>query len=151
MDLMPHIEKDDYVAYMNRHREENDYKTVSGFLVGLFHEKMAKVLCARLGIKGNTTVGELDEAVWNELLTLIKRLDFVIYGTNTFSQAQVCAGGIPLQEVKTESLESIYVQELYFAGEMLDVDGICGGYNLQWAWASGYVAGTQAALKGRVS
>ena len=63
---------------------------------------------------------------------------------NSFENAQVTAGGVPLTEV-TEYLESVKVPGLYFAGEVLDVDGKCGGYNLQWAWASGYTAGRHAA------
>ena len=62
---------------------------------------------------------------------------------NDFSQAQVTAGGIDTRDVNEETMESRLVPGLYFAGEMLDVDGICGGYNLQWAWASGFLAGKQ--------
>ena len=64
--------------------------------------------------------------------------------TKSFEQAQVCRGGVDTKEVHAETLESLYVPGLYFAGEILDVDGICGGYNLQWAWSSGYVAGEEA-------
>jgi hypothetical protein len=64
--------------------------------------------------------------------------------TNPYEQAQVCAGGVDCHEV-TGQMESRIVKNLYFAGEILDVDGICGGYNLQWAWSSGAVAGMAAA------
>ena len=57
----------------------------------------------------------------------------------------VCTGGVPLNELKGISMESALVPGLYFAGELLDVDGACGGYNLQWAWSSGFLAGTHAA------
>jgi hypothetical protein len=60
-----------------------------------------------------------------------------------FSYAQVCCGGIQSNEIDFDTLSSKLVPRLYFAGELLDVDGICGGYNLQWAWSSGYVAGSQ--------
>ena len=65
-------------------------------------------------------------------------------GSNPYDSAQVCAGGVPLDEV-TRDLESKLVPGVYFAGEILDVDGRCGGYNLHWAWCSGHVAGTAAA------
>ena len=58
-----------------------------------------------------------------------------------FSCAQVCTGGIRTEDIDIHTLGSKIVPGLYFAGELLDVDGICGGYNLQWAWASGFVAG----------
>ena len=60
-----------------------------------------------------------------------------------FENAQVCSGGIPLKEV-TDQLESIYCKNIYITGEILDCDGICGGYNLQWAWATGVLAGRAA-------
>ena len=58
--------------------------------------------------------------------------------------AQVCAGGINSEEIDIKTLESKLVPGMFFAGEILDVDGICGGYNLQWAWTSGYIAGLNA-------
>ena len=72
-------------------------------------------------------------------------MEFVITDTNGFEQAQVCAGGIRFDEVSRDTMESLCCKNLYLAGELLDVDGICGGYNLQWAWSSGAVAGKNAA------
>ena len=68
-----------------------------------------------------------------------------ISDTNGFDNAQVCAGGVSLDEINIDTMESIYEKGLYFTGELLDVDGICGGYNLQWAWATGMIAGKHAA------
>ncbi|MGN1266492.1 MAG: NAD(P)/FAD-dependent oxidoreductase, partial [Dorea sp.] len=65
--------------------------------------------------------------------------------TNGFENAQVCAGGVYLDEINMETMESKYMDGLYLTGELLDVDGICGGYNLQWAWATGMIAGAHAA------
>ena len=67
-----------------------------------------------------------------------------VKGTNSFDQAQVCAGGVDCREV-TDTLESRIAPGVYFAGEILDIDGLCGGYNLQWAWSSGNVAGQASA------
>ena len=64
-----------------------------------------------------------------------------VTGTRSFEYAQVCAGGIDTAFVNAKTMESKKVPGLYFAGEILDVDGICGGYNLQWAWSSGAAAG----------
>ena len=68
-----------------------------------------------------------------------------VTGSKSFDNAQVSAGGVELSQV-TDNMESRLCKDLYFAGEILDVDGKCGGYNLQWAWSSGYVAGRHAAL-----
>ena len=65
-------------------------------------------------------------------------------GYYTFTNAQVTAGGINTNEVNDETLESKKIKNLFFSGELLDVDGDCGGFNLQWAWSSGYVAGLNA-------
>ena len=75
---------------------------------------------------------------------LIKNFRLHVTATNPYEKAQVCCGGVDTAEVDPETLESRYVPGLYFAGEILDVDGMCGGYNLQWAWSSGYVAGKGA-------
>ena len=81
------------------------------------------------------------------LCRLLKSLRITIKGTNDFEQAQICAGGVRTEEVDPKTMESHYVSGLYFAGELLDVDGICGGYNLQWAWSSGFVAGKMCCAK----
>ena len=71
----------------------------------------------------------------------IKNFKIQIYGTNGFEYAQCCGGGVSLEEVDPLTMESLKVPRLYFCGELLDVHGDCGGYNLQWAWTSGYLAG----------
>ena len=78
-------------------------------------------------------------------MRIIKSFRTQITDTNGFENAQVCAGGVSTEEIRPETLESKKIKGLYFAGELLDVDGICGGYNLQWAWSSGAVAGKNAA------
>ena len=84
---------------------------------------------------------------WDRLISTLKRLELVISDTNGFDNAQVCAGGVNLTEIASDTMESRICKDLYLAGELLDVDGICGGYNLQLAWASGYLAGCAAAGK----
>ena len=79
------------------------------------------------------------------LAALMKRMVFPISGTRSFEQCQVCRGGIALSQVNPQTLESRLHPGLYFAGELLDIDGPCGGYNLQWAWSSGMRAGAAAA------
>ena len=65
---------------------------------------------------------------------------------NSFENSQVTAGGVDTREISNKTMESLKVKGLYFAGEIVDVDGTCGGYNLQWAWSSGYIAGFNAAI-----
>ena len=75
-----------------------------------------------------------------------KKFEVKITGTRSFDQAQVCAGGVSLEEIDPLTMESLKCPGLYITGELLDVDGMCGGYNLQWAWATGHIAGEAAAL-----
>ena len=84
-------------------------------------------------------------AVWNRekicrVFSDLRDFQVRVKSVNPFGNAQVCAGGVPLSEV-TDRMESVKHPGLYFAGELLDVDGRCGGYNLQWAWTSGFLAG----------
>ena len=72
---------------------------------------------------------------------MIKSFNVTINGTNSFDQSQVTAGGVDTSQVDPDTMESRIIKGLYFCGEILDVDGTCGGYNLQWAWSSGYLAG----------
>lgn len=89
--------------------------------------------------------GDLPSKKLQALAGAIKRFETNVVATNSYEHAQVCCGGVDTREVNQDTLESRLVPGLYFAGEILDVDGPCGGYNLQWAWSSGYVAGKEAA------
>ena len=73
------------------------------------------------------------------IIQTIKHLTFHIEGTDSFDHAQMTAGGVPLDEIDLSSMESKKIPSLYLIGELVDIDGICGGYNLQWAWSSGAV------------
>ena len=83
------------------------------------------------------------KTIW-EIMKKSRAFPIHISGVNAMENAQVCAGGVDFGQMNQE-LESEIVKGLYFAGEMVDVDGKCGGYNLQWAWSSGYIAGRNAA------
>ena len=110
-------------------------------LCGLLNQKLIPVLLKYAGIRS-------DEPLKNISLEKLERLSAGIHDypvtlekVRDFEFAQVCTGGIRTEEINEKTLESRLLSGLYFAGEILDVDGICGGYNLQWAWSSGYVAG----------
>ena len=120
-------------------------KSADMFLIGLFHKKLSDLWMRLSHIPRDRKAGTLTEDEINCLVRLIKHFEVTVKATNSYEQAQVCCGGIDTAEVDPETLESRYVPGLYFAGEILDVDGMCGGYNLQWAWASGYTAGKEAA------
>ncbi len=121
-------------------------KDASGqILAGMINKKVLLVLLKQAGISGDIPLAKVSDESCMKLCKYMKSLSFGITQTNGFENAQVCAGGIDTREVNADTMESKLVSQLYFAGEIMDVDGICGGYNLQWAWTSGYVAGCHAA------
>ena len=87
---------------------------------------------------------KVPEKQLTRLTKLLKDLRVDITGSKDIAQAQVCAGGVDTREIDAASMMSKLIPGLFFAGEVVDIDGICGGYNLQWAWSSGYVAGSHA-------
>ncbi|MDE7133484.1 MAG: NAD(P)/FAD-dependent oxidoreductase, partial [Lachnospiraceae bacterium] len=119
-------------------------QTMDQFVTGLVNKKIGLLLLKLAGIRETDRAADVPKAARVKLAGLFRSFPVVVKGTNSFEQAQVCAGGVDCREV-TRTLESKIVPHLFFAGEILDIDGICGGYNLQWAWSSGIVAGRAAA------
>lgn len=150
IDLMPDFseEQDDSAdsRFWSERWKRQGGQTMEQFVTGLVNKKIGLLLLKLAGIKESEKVGDVSPSRQKELTKLFRSFIVTVKGTNSFDQAQVCAGGVDCKEV-TDTLESRIVPGIYFAGEMLDVDGICGGYNLQWAWSSGMVAG-QASAQG---
>lgn len=114
------------------------------FLTGIVNKKINRLLMKLSGIRENERAKDVPAEAFGRLQKRYLSLETVVTGTNGFDRAQVCAGGVDCAEV-TACLMSKKQPGLYFAGEVLDIDGQCGGYNLQWAWSSGTVAGRAAA------
>lgn len=114
-------------------------------LNGFVQEKIAAFLVKKSGWPERLRDCADCGAVAGDLAALLKRLILPVDGTRGFDQAQVCAGGVCLDQIDPRTLESKLHRGLFFAGEVLDIDGPCGGYNLQWAWSSGAAAGMAAA------
>lgn len=127
--------------------ELSNDKCASEALVGLFNKKLTAVFLKEADIRPSVPAVLVTQMQIKALCRVISRFRVDITGSRPFEQAQVCAGGVDTAELHNETLESKLVKGIYFAGEVVDIDGACGGYNLQWAWSSGYVAGTHAAEK----
>ena len=119
-------------------------QTLERFLTGISNKKINQLIIRQAGCKASDSAEKLSEEKRRQIAGLYRCFPVTVTGTNGFEQAQVSAGGIPAEEL-TDSLESRLMPGLYFAGEIVDMDGICGGYNLQWAWTSGTIAGRAAA------
>lgn len=145
LDFMPERSWESFLAFLRERARTRPEKTLEEFFVGLFPKKLCNLWIRLSRIPGNQAVGSLDGQQLKELGLWIRQFETVVTAANPFSQAQVCRGGVDTRDVHPRTLESRLIPGLYFAGELLDVDGLCGGYNLQWAWSSGYVAGKEAA------
>jgi predicted Rossmann fold flavoprotein len=132
LDFFPEFDEKGLSWLWESRKERCPYKTTRELLTGLFPDKLCDVLWK--SCRG-------DEGA---LLSLIKGFSLKVSGYQR-ERAQVYSGGIPLAEVDYKSLQSKVRPGVYLCGEVLDVDGRCGGYNLQWAWSSGYLAGISAA------
>lgn len=110
-------------------------------LIGLVNKKLAAVLVDEAGIPREKNVANYSKQERKALVRLMKSWTLPVTGTQEWKRAEVTAGGIETKDVDPETMESRLQKGLYFAGEVLDIDGDCGGYNLHWAWASGHLAG----------
>lgn len=147
IDLMPDPgAADTQEAFWAQRWERQKGQSMEQFVTGTVNKKVGLLLLKLVGIRETETVCEIEGARRRKLEQLFYAFEVTVKGTNSFEQAQVCAGGVDFAEV-TDRLESVRRPGLFFAGEILDIDGICGGYNLQWAWSSGAVAGRAAAGK----
>ena len=144
VDFLPTMDTDSARVFLQQRRKRLGHLKCGDFLTGILHKKLAAVLLKLTGISAEQEAGMVPEDQWERLLVKIKAFDAIVTGTNSFEQAQVCCGGVDTREICPDNLESRLIPGLYIVGELLDVDGICGGYNLQWAWSTGCLAGSSA-------
>lgn len=147
VDLAPWMESQEALyQFLEARRTGNESTSAGDFLIGLFHQKLIPRILDLAKIRMTAAVGDLSRENLQRLARCCKSVRLTVSDTTGFEHAQVCAGGIPLCEINSHTMESNYTKGLYLTGELLDADGICGGYNLQWAWATGFLAG-RAALR----
>jgi len=142
MDFLPEISGEDLKAELLRRKNTN--LPVSELLTGILHNRLGRVLTQAVGISGYVPVAQLEEFEIAEVCRAVKSFEVVLTEPMGMDSAQVTAGGIVTKEFDETTMESRLVPGLYACGEVLDIDGDCGGYNLQWAWSSGRLAGLHA-------
>ena len=141
LDFLPSKSMEETKQFIRNRAKALAYRKSEDFLTGVLNKKLSQVLLKLSQIDGAELVGNLKNQQLERLVHLIKVFELPVTSTNSFEQAQVCCGGVDTRDVRPETMESKLVKGLYLAGELLDVDGICGGYNLQWAWSTGITAG----------
>ena len=142
VDFMPKFDYNNLFTILKKRREILKNMTMEQYFNGMINKKLGQFLTKMSGIpKLSKNISELTDNEIKKICTILKKYKIKILDTNGFKNAQVTAGGIPLSEINLENLESKKTKGLYFAGEVMDVYGECGGFNLHWAWASGKFAG----------
>ena len=146
IDFMEKFDYNELYEMLKERKNIMSHLTMENYFNGMINKKLGQFLSKMSGIeKLSKPVKDLNDSEIRKLCTVLKKYRIKILDTTGFKNAQVTAGGVSLDEVNSETLESKIVKGLYFSGEVLDVYGECGGFNLQWAWASGYIAGKNAA------
>lgn len=145
IDLFPEESMESMEALIRKRIKHAPFKPLEVFLIGLLHKRLIPVLMNEAGQEDlSRFCGNLDDAEVAAIVLILKQWRVKCSATRSWMNSQVTAGGVDVSEVNARTMESKIVSGLYFVGEILDIDGDCGGYNLQWAWSSGYVAGTHA-------
>ena len=142
MDFLPDLEEETLLRELKRRQATN--LICDDLLTGILHNRLGRVLIQMAGLRGRTEVRELDDSMLKFVCETVKNFEVELTEPMGMDSAQVTAGGIVTGEFDPTTMESRLVPGLYACGEVLDVDGDCGGYNLQWAWSSGRLAGLSA-------
>lgn len=147
IDLLPQLEDAAPVELLRERRELLGDVPLEYYLTGLVQKKVGQLLLKEaLGCKLSRSVSSLSDGELRRVAAILKHFTLEVKGALGWKQAQVTAGGIATADFNPKTMESCIVPGLYAVGEVLDIDGDCGGFNLQWAWASGRLAGESARI-----
>jgi len=142
LDFLPDTEKEQLLKELLR--RQRTQLPAEELLTGILHNRLGRVLTKAAGVSGSGKIAELHREDLEAVCRAVKEFDIPVTEPMGMDSAQVTAGGILTSEFDRETMESKLVPGLYACGEVLDIDGDCGGYNLQWAWSSGRLAGLSA-------
>lgn len=141
IDLKPALDEARLDARILRDFDEAKNKKFINSLDKLFPKSLIPVIINRSGIEPDCKVNEIKKEQRARLVRLVKNFDLTLTGLRGFNEAIITHGGICVKEIDAATMESKLIKGLYFAGEIIDVDAVTGGYNLQIAWSTGYLAG----------
>ncbi len=144
LDLMPEQDMVDIIYYLENKIAAFPHLKTENLLTGAVHNSLARTLARRAGLAAEAALWTLPPDTPERLAELIKDYSLPLLGTLGFDCAQVTAGGVQTADFDPVTMESRLVAGLYACGEVLNIDGDCGGFNLQWAWSSGRTAGLAA-------
>ncbi|MGV8148789.1 MAG: NAD(P)/FAD-dependent oxidoreductase [Alkaliphilus sp.] len=142
LDLFPDLSYSEMRKLIKKRISFQEKKPIDCNFIGLIHKRLIPVILKEAKIKdANMISRKTNDNQINSIVKVLKQWRFEVVGTQPWKSAQVTAGGVAVKDINPKTMESKLVKGLFFAGEIIDIDGDCGGFNLQWAWSSGYVAG----------
>lgn len=141
IDFLPKFSNSELYEYFETLWKRKPGQLLGISLLGLLNQKVAVALCKKISVNPQKQVKDISNAEKNKLIEVIKGCEIVVTGTKGWNESEFTAGGVRVAELNSRSLQSKIVENLYFCGEIINVDGDVGGFNLSWAWASGAVAG----------
>ncbi len=141
MDFLPGLNRDEVLSLLREKRGAYPDLESAELFTGMLHNRLGRMLVKYSGVGAQTPLGSLTDAELGRAVSACRDFTLRLKGTESFDSAQVTAGGIKTGGFDPQTLESWFMPRLFVCGELLDIDGDCGGYNLQWAWASGRLAG----------
>lgn len=144
IDLLPEYSKEQLKNLLKKRLKFSNAKSVELWLEGFINSKLARYVTKDISVKN---ADDLNNKELTKLVYILKNLNLHVEDTKGYKSAEVTAGGVNTKEIDSKTMESKLVSGLYFSGEVVDIDGDCGGYNLHWAWASGYNAGKNLTSK----
>ncbi len=147
LDAAPDCDVDEVKGELLRRKNLRMGNSAGDLFEGFLNSRLASALLKKCKTSADAPIDGVSRRLIDKIAFTIKNWRIEISKTGGFDKSQTTRGGVPLTEVDVETMESRLCEGLYFAGEVLDVDGMCGGYNLQWAWTSGHIAGAAAAKK----
>lgn len=137
IDFMPQFTTEDFEVFIAARRTKTAGRKIKDFFEGILADSATNLLIDYLGIKKNALVGDLKGDIFARIIKTIKAWPFTVESLRPWKEASTAKGGVSAEQVKAGTFESSLCGGLYITGELLDVDGRCGGYNLHFAWASG--------------
>jgi len=141
MNLLPELTYKEVVEELYHRKIMKSNQTADKLLNGLINQKLGDMMLEKAGIDKDSFISSLKDTDIKRMASLLQNMTVSVTKYRDFEFAQVCTGGISPSEIDTTTLESIFAPNIHFTGEILDVDGICGGYNLHFAWATAYIVG----------
>lgn len=137
---MPNTDFDELCNIIEQRKTIMKKRPLEEFFTGMLNKRLGQVVLKIAGLKLSDKVTTIDISTGKKLAGIIKGMQFEITGTTGFVNAQVTAGGLDTNQFNSKTMESLDCKKLYCVGEILDIDGDCGGFNLQWAWSSAMCA-----------